>query len=252
MRIIYDPKGSADQVRINDIQKREAKAFLIELQQELNDQLPDAATLRQEIPRIIASRPGDPSKVHLGTPEYVFINHFAIPIIFDAMQSIEGIEENEARKSLLCEFYRHMPKYCITTAARAVPSPFLKKNLNAKTSEIMKTWLAGKVEKACPDLAFTEPFPHRVVFEGKYFKGSTQDAANELVANIQQAFFYRSFPYVATGPNGRPEWNYDFSCLLACDASDDGSLLAAWNAIPEKVRAAFWDGANLYVMIVRS
>jgi hypothetical protein len=47
-------------------------------------------------------------------------------------------------------------------------------------------------------------------------------------------------------------WDYDYACLLAYDASIDGSLQKAWNTINEAVRLeGLWDGANIYVMILR-
>jgi len=39
--------------------------------------------------------------------------------------------------------------------------------------------------------------------------------------------------------------------MLAGDASEQGSLLRAWNQIPSKVKRGFWEGANIYVMIAR-
>jgi hypothetical protein len=39
--------------------------------------------------------------------------------------------------------------------------------------------------------------------------------------------------------------------MLAGDASEEGSLQRAWEALPTKVKRDFWEGANIYVMIVR-
>jgi hypothetical protein len=50
---------------------------------------------------------------------------------------------------------------------------------------------------------------------------------------------------------GKPAWDYEFACLLAGDASEEGSLQKAWEAIPKVVKSGFWEGANIYVMIIR-
>jgi hypothetical protein len=90
-----------------------------------------------------------------------------------------------------------------------------------------------------------------VVFEGKYFeRGAAKKAETDLVTNIYQAFFYRSLPRI-DGTAKRPAWDYDYGCLLACDASPEGTLRAAWDGLSTKVKEGFWDGANIYVMVVR-
>jgi hypothetical protein len=38
-------------------------------------------------------------------------------------------------------------------------------------------------------------------------------------------------------------------CLLAYDASDNGALEAAWASVKKK--RAFWEGGNVFVMIIR-
>jgi hypothetical protein len=182
-----------------------------------------------------------------------FLNHYAIPIVWDVMQRIDGIGPEQARQALLCEFWHSgdMHKYCLQTGSRTTQSPFIKKYLEKTGLELMRAWKEGKLERACPDFAFGSPFPYKVVFEGKYFeRGSQEQAATALVTVIREAFFYRSFP--CAPPNRlKPAWGYDFSCAIICDASEEGSLQACWRTIPEQVRKSFWEGANLYVMIVR-
>ena len=94
-----------------------------------------------------------------------------------------------------------------------------------------------------------------IVFEGKYFeKGGIAVAQRELVSQTYQAFFYRALPHVpgkASGGKISPAWDYDYACLLAYDASEEGALKAAWDSLPSKVKGGFWDGASVYVMIVR-
>jgi hypothetical protein len=50
----------------------------------------------------------------------------------------------------------------------------------------------------------------------------------------------------------RPAWDYDFACILACDATEHGTLLSAWDGIHDKVREALWEGTNTFVMILRA
>jgi hypothetical protein len=114
----------------------------------------------------------------------------------------------------------------------------------------MNAWMTGATERACPDFAFGNPFPYKILFEAKYFEGNENEAVPALVTTIREAFFYRCFPYAAPS-NTKPDWDYDFSCALAYDAPKQGSLEAAWNGIPGHVRTSFWEGANLYVMIIR-
>jgi hypothetical protein len=47
------------------------------------------------------------------------------------------------------------------------------------------------------------------------------------------------------------EWGYDYACLMAYDASPTGTLTSAWTALDGRTRRSFWEGANLYVMILR-
>jgi hypothetical protein len=39
--------------------------------------------------------------------------------------------------------------------------------------------------------------------------------------------------------------------MLAGDVSEEASLQRAWQAIPRAVKKGFWEGANIYVMILR-
>jgi hypothetical protein len=61
-------------------------------------------------------------------------------------------------------------------------------------------------------------------------------------------------PTCAAGRSSRkrgPAWDYEFGCMLAGDSTEQGSVLKAWEAIPSPVKKGFWEGANIYVMIVR-
>jgi hypothetical protein len=41
------------------------------------------------------------------------------------------------------------------------------------------------------------------------------------------------------------------ACLFAFDATPEGHFLNAWSSLDSKVRKGFWEGANIYVMILR-
>ena len=120
-----------------------------------------------------------------------------------------------------------------------------------KPREIIELWKRkGPGYSSCPDMALRSPCPHKVVIEGKYFpKGSLQAAETELVTNIYQAFFYRSLPTVPE-TSKHAAWDYDYACLLACDATEEGALLKAWTSLDKRVRKSCWEGANTYVMIL--
>jgi hypothetical protein len=51
--------------------------------------------------------------------------------------------------------------------------------------------------------------------------------------------------------NGSPAWDYEFACLVAADVSDGTTLKQSWEKLPAVVKKGFWEGANIYVMIVR-
>jgi hypothetical protein len=124
-------------------------------------------------------------------------------------------------------------------------------NFMSKPATIMQQWLSGALTQSSPDICAREPFPFKTVFEVKYFeKGGRDKAVTELVTSIYQAFFYLGLPYVPSR-NSSPAWDYEFACMLAGDASEEGSLQRAWEAIPSAVKKGFWEGANIFVMIVR-
>lgn len=233
--------------------KNNAFSFLEAAKATLNTDLPPPDHIRLAIRDVTAAAKADVSKAHLRWPEGVFVNQFIVPKLFELMQTVDGIDEAAARHSFLCEGYHNFPQFCSGTPARSELHPFTK-IISSNAADVIDKW-KGKngnaLTQACPDFAFRDPFPFRVVFEAKYFdRGSTDKAARELAANIYQAFFYRSLPYVAPKRSSGP-WDYDFACLLAYDASPAGALLAAWNELTGPVRAGFWVGANLYVMILR-
>ncbi len=239
--------------QVDPTQKERARCFLERAEAALNTDLPPPPELRKAIREIVADSQSDVSKRHMRSPESAFLNRYIIPKIYLLMQTINGINKEQARQAFLCEGYANMLQCCSGTPARTERHPFTKV-IGTDVTDIMRKWKDGNgssLTQACPDFALRDPFPFKTVFEGKYFEqGSPDKAARDLVTNIYQAFFYRALPYVAPKKSG-PPWDYDFSCLLAYDASPKQTLVAAWNQLAEPIRHGFWDGANLYVMILR-
>jgi hypothetical protein len=168
------------------------------------------------------------------------------------MQTVPGIGPQEARLSMLCEYHAKVSDIAVGNAFRRAGYPFGKALGNVQ--ETMLNWTADvkktfPLNQAYPDFAIRAPFPHKIVFDAKYFDNNTSDAAAKaLVEGVYEAAYYRGLPKVAPHP-AKPGWDYDYGCLLAYDASDDGVLTSAWRSV--KSKNAFWDGGNIFVMIIR-
>ena len=233
--------------------KPDALKFLEHVHHSLEQQLPSSELLRSHVRDTASSAKRDADKPHMRRPEEAFLNGFVIPHLFTELQVRLSLSPARARAALLSENYRHMSTMCSGTPARKDRHPF-DKTLAPNSGAVMAHWRSGKanaLRQSCPDFALRDPCPYSVVFEGKYFEaGSASRAEADLVSNIYQAFFYRALPKIA-GTALRPAWNYEFACLLACDASRDGTLKRAWDSLPREVRDGFWKGANVYVMVLR-
>jgi hypothetical protein len=230
-----------------------AHRFLQSYEASLRRDLGCSEVLAARIRERATAAKADASVPHLRRPEEVFLNELAVPRLFKELQTQLGLSSDEARTALLSENHKHMKSMCSTTPARSVRHPF-DKSLAPNAREVIEHWRSGRsnaLRQSCPDFALRAPCPFSIVFEGKYFdEGSRDKAAAELVRNIYQTFFYRALPRVP-GSGNRPPWDYEYACLVACDASPGGVLLEAWNSIPQAVQRGFWEGANVYVMVVR-
>lgn len=235
-------------------EKTEAYKFFRDLEGYLNSALPDHRDMFQRIPEIVATAKGDPKQRHKVASECAFLNHYVLPNIFKHISRWQGMDEEKARKSLLSEFYRNMKEITSGTPARSLRDPF-GKALGVSATKVMSQWWGEakgtKLIQSCPDFALRNPFPHKTVFEGKYFsKGSLGRAERELVTALYEAFFYRGLSY-APETKTHPAWDYDYACLLTFDASEKGDFLEAWESLDTDVKKGFWEGANIYVMILR-
>jgi hypothetical protein len=230
--------------------KNKAQEFLRKLKSALDASLSSTSDVKKEIEAIVKdAKSGDHSKHHLRSRESAFVNTYVIPCLFGQLKLEAGCEA--ARRSLLSESWRNMKHFCEASPARSQRHPF-GKEIGAKSSAIAKQWKGQAGEtliQPCPDFALREPFP-KIVFEAKYFsKGDRGAAETVLVTSIYQAFFYRALPFVAARKS-KPAWDYDYACLLAYDASEKGSLKSAWDSLNENCKKGFWEGANVFVMIV--
>lgn len=233
--------------------KRDAKAFLDGLASAISKKTPPGTAMESLIRRTIERAKVDELKKHLRAPEAAFLNLFAVPTLHEELTTTGGLTQEQARQALLNEYHRCMPEFSVTGPFLGHKHPF-KKMMGARPDAVYESWQQQEhgwgLASCAPDFALRSPFPHRVLFEGKYFpRGTKQYAARQLVSDIYQAFFYRGLAPMPAR-NGHAEWNYDYACLLAYDASPQGTLLAAWNDLGEPVRQSFWDSANVYVMIL--
>jgi hypothetical protein len=229
--------------------KSEARAFLHSLEIMLRSRLCGPSEMRLRIAEIMNMAKIDSTKKHWGNnPEAAFLNALVAPLLFEHMQTVPGINKNEARQSLVSDYWRSMPEYCSQSSARTEQHPFGKRLSGENALEIMARWKGenGKtLIQPYPDFAFRSPFPHKILIEGKYFVNG--NAERSLVESLYEAFFYRGLPFVPEAPP-KPAWDYDFACLIAYDASESGSLKKAWDSVLPKEK--FWEAANVYVMVL--
>jgi hypothetical protein len=232
-----------------------ARSFLERLEDKLSEHLPGPGAMDSWIRRKVAAAKSDKTATHLRNPEAAFLNGQVILHVFETLQ--EGrwaLSSEQARAALLNEYYRSMRDCCSGSPSRSLLHPF-EKAMNAGAGQVYKRWAAAEkgpsLKQACPDFALRDPFPAPIVFEGKYFaRGTLDKAQRELANSIYQAAFYRSLPPVpATARTA--SWDYNFACMLAFDASPGGALKEAWQSLDNKVRKSFWEGANVYVMVLR-
>lgn len=239
---------------MQEIAKDDALEFLKCLEMTLNKALLGPNDMEAWIrPTVAAAKTNDRQK-HLRLPEAAFLNGQALPVLFDFIQTYGGLSEDQARKALLNEYYRTTPAISEQSPIRWERHPF-RKVLGGNARDIYRRWKnpdeGGALTQSYPDFSLRDPFPHSILFEGKYFpRGSLEYAQSKLVINIYQAFFYRGLPRLE-GTKKHPEWKYNYACLLAYDASPKGTLSEAWAALDFRTKRSFWVGANVYVMILR-
>ena len=226
-----------------------AKAFLQQFQARL-EMLPPPEHLTTELDRAVEER--DPKRdTHLFRREAAFVNLHVVPRLFDLILQREylGANGERARQALRNESLRGMEEYAVETGAWLAKHPF-SKHRPGPPEKVYSDWTSEKgLRDSWPDILLSDSDLPRVVFECKYFTGTTAAAAQHcLVTSLYEASFYRGLPALEETLK-RSAWACDFACLVAYDASG-GKLVDAWKALPDGVRSAFWDGARVYPIIV--
>lgn len=238
--------------------KHQAETFLAALHKKLQEELLEPALMRGSIEELVREAKVDKTRTEHG-PEYAFLNHYAVPIIFNHMCSSSNLTSEEVRDCLFSEWYRGLPQYHNKSPARhAVHSHPFDKSLPEAT-RLVRRWrglepngsggFRKPLHQGCPDLAIGGPYPFRIVFEVKYFRPGDNPEV-QLTKSLYETFYYLSLPPLPEMPP-RPAWDYQYGCFLAFDASDAGSLEETWNSLAEEARVGFWENGNIFVMIVR-
>lgn len=230
--------------------KESAFDFLTKLESHLNKRLPHPLEMAQQVTAIVNGARELNTNRHMNFPEAAFLNNFIMPALHEYLIGHCSMSPENARQSLLSESFRSLSDIASGTPARSEVHP-LSKVVGVGAQQIIERWKKpgrGSVVQSCPDFALRPPSPFKIVFEGKYFSGG--NAEKGLAEGIYQTFFYRGLPFVPEKPN-HPAWDYDYGCFLAYDATPEGSLLNLWNSLDRHVRSSCWDGANIFVMILR-
>lgn len=237
-----------------NLQHQEAYAFFSSLQRFLNAHLPTTSEIRDSIPQIVRESKASTDARHKAFPEGAFLNEYIATGIHNFLCNEIGMTSSEAAHALLSESFRQLRGISSASPARSQPHPF-RKALGMSAQDIIAQWNGMKsgntLVQSCPDLALRKPCRFSTLIEGKYFdKGGLVAASSALANDIFQSFFYLALTKLQETKT-HPAWDYDYSCLIACDATVNGTLIEAWQSIDDSVRKGIWDGANIYVMILR-
>jgi len=246
--------GAIGQVTQTADDKQAALTFLRSLEHHLNKCLPAQAEIVKRVTTIVQQSKLSRVAQHTTFAGAAFLNIFVIPHLHAFLAEQQGLGTENARRALLSESYRKIPDFASDTPARSQLHPF-SKVIGTRPQGVIKQWKeTGRksLVQSCPDFALRHPCRHKVVFEGKYFsKGGASAAETALATGVYQAFFYRGLPSIPE-TSQRRAWDYDYACLLAYDATQDGSLRKAWGTVDKVVqRNGLWDGASIYVMVLR-
>ena len=190
-------------------EKAKAREFLDHLKMTMLDRLPAWQEIKLEIPNIVTEARMREDWKHKRTTEDAFLYHYAVPIISQYISVDLDFGKAAARESLLSEFFRNMSDLASGSPARAIRYGIPFEKVFSSPRDVMKRWRGemrqAKFQQPCPDFALRTPFPHKIVFEGKYFsKGGVTAGETHLVKTTYQAFFYGAQPPAGENSSGVP------------------------------------------------
>jgi hypothetical protein len=188
--------------------------------------------------------------------ENLFVDKYILRAVPEYLQEEAGLTPEEARTAYLTEANGPKKEQIASGSPASKNKNLFKKLFGITPRSVVNLWWDEKqkfpMAQSCPDWAFRKPCPYKVVFEAKLFRSGGIDAAKtELVKAVYQCMFYRGQPPVPRTKT-HTEWDYEFACLVAYDASKEQSLVKAWEAVRPEVRAGCWDSANIFVMVLPS
>ncbi len=228
--------------------RKEIQNFLTKLRVYFSEQF-------RSIPNFIEAieRNAKRSKYGLET-EACFVDEFVVPKLLEFIETTQreilgGKQPNEVIRSGSTAARQ---KYKLAKIGGSKGHPFTKV-IGEKPSKLFNLWRPGAKRtpgfEAWPDLALSAPY--KIVFECKYFKREAADplAKDALVQYLHEVFFYRGLPRREENEK-RPGWDYDYSCLLAYDATKNHRLANAWTEVKAGIEKNFWDGGNIFVMVL--
>ena len=96
------------------------------LETHLNASLPTPHEMAKVILEVVHASRGKSSESHKAFPEGAFLNHFALPALYQFVSMFEGMDGERARIALLSESYRQMKAYASGSPARSSQHPFQK------------------------------------------------------------------------------------------------------------------------------
>lgn len=189
--------------------------------------------------------------------EWRFLDKFVLPKIPEYLgKALDQPPTSErTRQAFLAESTEAKEKLRLTSGSPRSAKKYLFTKGWANPRRVIESWWdedakKGLTAQSCPDWAFRAPSTHTVVFEAKLFRdGGIERARSELVSGIYQCFYYRAHPETRETET-HPAWKYDYACLFAYDASKNQTLVEAWESLNKTVKAACWDSANIFVMVL--
>jgi len=236
------------------LSREQTHDFLLGLQRHLQSKLPDRSVITSQVRRLLL---GEGSKEWERTPEgaeAAFIGEYILPNVVEFVrnQVNRGLELQDPLSIIRVGF--SAPKKFASSGTAFFPGhPFGK--VFRKPEVVYKRWkgdgakIRDPLIQSRPD--FTLLCPYRILFECKYFQARLKNPAKvQLVKDLYETFFYRALPQRLPGGKDGQGWDYEYACYLAYDATEEGWLTQAWNALSGKTRSSFWQQANIFVTIL--